>query len=83
MGTSKFERWELRPSPRTTQPDLSPVDWVAVRSELYGVLRHRGATHENAEDITQDVVFKALSKQVPFADAEDLLRFAHHAAHHL
>lgn len=61
------------------QAELSDV-WRQVSRRVYATLRRRGATHDQAEDLVQDVAETVATKRVSFSDAEDLTRFAHHVA---
>lgn len=79
IATSRYEDEPTDVYPRLRERDLSLL-WPKVSLEVYRRLRRRGASHEIAEDIVQDVALKILSKGVVYTDAADLTRFAHHAA---
>lgn len=54
--------------------DLTEI-WPQVRPRLIAYLRARGVTYTNADDVVQDVAERMVRHDVPFADAEDLLRW--------
>lgn len=49
--------------------------WAEVQPRLVAFLRRRGATRELAEDLSQEVALRCMTRRVPYADAEDLLRW--------
>jgi DNA-directed RNA polymerase specialized sigma24 family protein len=75
------------PTARTTGSALTAdrlgEAWPEVSTRLKRMLGSRGVDPTLAEDIVQDVALRALDKQVPFTDPDDLYRWAATTARHL
>lgn len=60
-------------------PKLEKV-WPDVAPRLAQMLRRRGVSHEDVEDVVQETAMRALQHEVEFVDAEDLLRWTNTVA---
>lgn len=69
-----------RSAPLTPLP--SPFDevWPQVNTSLISYLCRRGATFPQAQDISQEVALKVLTRDVAFTSAQDLLRWCYPVA---
>jgi DNA-directed RNA polymerase specialized sigma24 family protein len=68
----------LSPSTRTTAPVITHHQamrevWPHLAKRLSAYLRKRGASSHDTDDIVQECALRVLSRQVPFADADELL----------
>jgi DNA-directed RNA polymerase specialized sigma24 family protein len=52
------------------------VVWPEVSRRLHGFLISSGVDHHTREDITQEVAARALSREVPFTDVDQLTRWS-------
>lgn len=69
--------------PRTSTPALTQKSpppladvWPDVAARLTRVLRRRGVDAATAEDVVQETAVRVLRTGVPYADGDDLLRWA-------
>lgn len=65
--------------PRPSTPAITDefgIVWPDVARLLTAMLRRRGVNPHDADEIVQETAARALSVQIPFADADDLLRWS-------
>ncbi|HVT75401.1 MAG TPA: hypothetical protein VHD87_00110 [Acidimicrobiales bacterium] len=51
--------------------------WPTVSARAVAALRRRGVSDEIAEDAVLEAITRAIARDVPFSDADDLLRWVH------
>jgi DNA-directed RNA polymerase specialized sigma24 family protein len=64
-----------RPAERVLTDNLQIV-WPEVAARLAAMLRRRGVKHHDVDEIVQETAARAISTRVPYADADDLFRWA-------
>jgi DNA-directed RNA polymerase specialized sigma24 family protein len=68
----------LLPEPRITNEVLE--DWLHVKTQVYSFLRRRGARHEDAEDIVQNLALALATRSTRYDNVES---WAMSTAHNL
>lgn len=66
-----------------TAVDNGVDTWSLVRERLVGYAMSLGVSFHDAQDCAQETIRRALDLQVPYADADDLLRWCQRVAHNL
>jgi DNA-directed RNA polymerase specialized sigma24 family protein len=67
----------LTPLQRQGWENHLSLQWREVSARLGRYLRRQGVPHDAVDDLLQDVALKVLERELPFEDAEDLLRWCY------
>jgi hypothetical protein len=63
-------------SPRSDTINISDSDWTEVLQRIRATLRRSGLSRDDADDVTQEVVARALERGVIAESADDFMRWA-------